>query len=71
MRLNTSGSDENSSSRNGAIKDCRVSKEYIRRHNDSMSTSIIEEGDTDYEHVRNTQTWHPVITDQDFGSSTG
>ena len=36
-----------------------------------MSTSIIEGGDTDYGHVRNTQTWHPVITDQDFGSSTG
>ena len=34
-------------------------------------TSIIEEGDMDYEHVHNTQMWHPVITDQDFDSSTG
>ena len=32
---------------------------------------IVEEGDMDYGHVRNTQMWHPVITDQDFGSSTG
>ena len=34
-------------------------------------TSIIDERDMDFEHSRNTQTWHPVITDQDFGSSTG
>ena len=33
--------------------------------------SIVKEGDMDYKHVRNTQTWHPVIMDQDFGSSTG
>ena len=41
-------------------------------HNTSIPrpTLIIEE-DMDCEHVRNTQTWHPVITDQDFGSSTG
>ena len=37
MRLNTSGSDENSSSRNGAIKDFRVSKEYIPQHNNSRA----------------------------------
>lgn len=46
-------------------------KSTIHNTTTPRPTSITKEGDMDHKHVRNTQTWHPVIMDQDFGSSTG